>query len=1337
MNRSGAKKSGLIVMKLIMRKIGVLLAILIAATYNLFAVPTEYRTGRLFDNPNVIAGSYTGFCQDKDGFLWIGTNRGLLRFDGNDYDVYRHEDIHEGSLSDSRVLDVFCDSKGRIWVATANGLNLYIPDTNTFKVIPIPTKTFYGYIIAINELSDGSVIFIVSGVGLYKVDFSEAEPVARNLAVGPKGSSFNTIVCTDNGESYLGVHEGIVYHMTADGKLTPINVAPGSYIMSLSLENDGNVLVGTLNSLYRINVADKKTTHLEVDGKIMVNKLSNDVKGTVYVATADNGLWQVTAGSDKVTPATELYCPSINLLTADIGAVYSAPGGNIWIGCNYKGVVLVPGQKMPFSYIKIEDKISDFNGGITAMALWNDNIVAALGRGNIGFLTPNGSLIKNVSFPYKAHVTDIELIEDDKALLGVAGDGVWMLNLNTGELAKYLDIPGKYPLVAIARGLDDDIFVGAHGEGVLRYNMKTKEKEWLPYEAGSETGFSNPFITSLLRTPDDKLWICSYSGLACYDLKSNKMVNVDQLPFLNGTTFVATPAGVGTVLAGTSQGIIKYNLDKGVVKKYTITEGLTDNDVRSIVVDNSGGVWIGTVRGISYMPSGSDNIQSYYGGYGLVENVFNKAAYSPDSDLVYMSNDLGITLFRPKTVPTPGFEQEVKVSAIYLNGERLEKVSGDDHRKLITGSDVHPEEIYLPYKDNALTLRISTMDFRDASNISYRWRLRSKDEWIQTPPGENLIYLPHLEPGTYDLQICAVENNVMSLPTKIKIHIASPWYWNTWTKIAYTLLALVIIWLVWLAYNKKRVEQLNEEKIKFFIDISHDLRSPLTLVLSPLESLLKQPLEPGINKKLKTMHRNVLRMLSLVNQLLDIRKLEKGKMNLHCRPTDADKFVGELVEMFRPQAEGKKQTIGFEGWSETEPIWLDRNNFDKIMVNLISNAIKYTPEGGHIDVKLSKVKDDKLGESLCVRVIDTGIGLDSKTQAKLFERFYRVENDHNQSSIGFGIGLDLCHRLVALHHGSISGANRNDGTKGSVFTVIIPLNENLYAEKELKTADDSGNAPQRQVLQSVVAAGDDRQAKTTSACSSKSILFVDDDMEMRTYVSEQLGESFKVSTASNGMEAMKMIDEKKPDLIISDVIMAEMDGLTLLRRLKAGAETNHIPVILLSSKHEMADRIAGWDKGADAYLGKPFDISELETLAATLIENRRRLKGKYSGAQATEGKIDAPEMKGNDEVMMERIVKVINDHIDDPEFNVERLSDEVGVSRTHLHRRMKEMIGMTPSDYIRNIRLKRACELLKRNDIEVTQVAYKIGFASQSHFSSHFKRYTGYSPSEYRSKNIK
>lgn len=1292
------------------------------------------RTGRLFDSPAVMAGDYTGFCQDKDGFVWIASNRGLIRFDGNSYDLYRHDDAVAGSVSDSRILNVLCDSKGRVWVGTANGLNLYHPESDSFSVIPLPSKDLYGYIIGLAEQTDGTVTFVVSSVGLYVVDDSSGDPVAVMYPGGQVEKEFNSIACCRNGKIYLGSHNGIVYCMASNGQITSMKVTDGSYIRSLALEEDDNVLVSTLNDVYRINSRTGEFSKLDVEGKIAITNLSNSVGGRVYVATSGEGLWEITTKSGSVGRSADLYCAFLSLDCAKIGAAYTTPGGDLWLGCNYKGIVLFPGRHIPFRYRKLSDSFPDFVGGPGFLTEWNGNSLVALDKGRVVMFGQGGKVLMSTSIPGADNITDIMLVDGDKALASVADDGIWELSLPSGDFRKFLHIPGKYQSIVTAPGNEGELFIGVYGEGLMRYDIKSGKQTWIPHDPDGNQ-LTNPYITNLNRTPDGKVWIGLYSGIACYDLKTDRLLEINQEPFLKGATFAIVPCLTdNSVWVGTSHGLIHLDPEKGVVRKYTTADGLSDNDIRSISRDHNGGKWIGTMRGLSYLTPDNSKILSYYGGNGLVETSFNQIKYSPSRKGIYLSSDLGITAFMPDSVPAPGFDHGVKVSAMYLNGKRLLPNMKNGSNVVISGSPMNPNVLNLPYKDNALTLRLSTMDFRDASNIRYKWRLDKKDDWIATAPGDNMLYLPHLDPGNYDLQICAEENNVESPVTSIRLSVSLPWYWSGLAKIIYLVLFVAFIVLAFMLVRKRRAEKINEDKIKFFMDVSHDIRSPMTLIMSPLESLMKEQQDPDVRTKLNVMHRNAQRVMNLINQLLDIRKLDKGKMRLSCRKTDVIAFVGELVDLFKPQAEDKKQTLTFTEISDPGDVWLDRDNFDKIMVNLISNAIKYTPEGGNVDVAVSSVDDESLGNCLKVTVTDTGIGLDDKSLSRLFEPFYRVREDHAPATMGFGIGLDLCHRLVELHHGSISAVNRDDGIKGSVFTVMIPTGISYYGEGEIVEGKPDDLDAGRHLMMAPGSTAVELPSRPKPLTAGGKVLVVDDDAELRGYVASMLGKYYKVKEAADGNEAMKIVADWKPNIVVSDVVMSGMDGLTLLKRLKSNADTNHIPVVLLSSKTALSDRMAGWDKGADGYLGKPFNVDELMALVDTLIENRQRMKGKFSGAQDTEGKIDAPEMKGNDEVLLERIMKQINANIDDPALNVEKLSSEVGVSRAHLHRKMKDLIGMTPSDYIRNIRLKRACELLRRPDIEVTQVAYKIGFTSQPHFSSHFKRYTGFSPSEYRAK---
>ena len=1322
-------------------------------TFMFPAIPVSGSNGsravRLFSDPELITGLYTCFCLDKDGMLWIGSDTGLLRFDGNSYDVYRHDDNNPGSISDNRILKILCDSHGNLWVGTANGLNRYNPDTDTFSLITLPEKAFDGYIIGLTEQHDGTITFLVSGVGLYVIDHSDDMPVAvRYLpnTIGEKG--FSILTQSPDKSLYLGCHNGSLCIISPNGN-AELRKISSDYITGIVVENDSSILISAVNDIYRYDPQTDRLTALTIDSrsKLPVNNITCGKDGTVYVATQGSGLWKIRPGSNKVEKDLSLYSPLHNINHLKIGATYIDPNDNLWIGCNFYGVGMVPSTPIPFFYRGIRDIVSTFSGGLNTLAFVGSKLLVAISNGTILILNPDGSLSAKAIVPTGNDATSIIEGSDGSALVGVANDGIYRLELSTGKMSLMLPVEGKFPGIHLCMATDGDIFAGVHGIGLLRYNPSDKSVKWY-YNEEYLDRLTNNYIASLHRSADNKIWIGLYGGLACYDCKGDSLMKIDQRDFLKRTTSSFEDGPDGSVYMATTLGLIHYHPDKGVIRTYSTEDGLSNHEIRSLTTDLNGNLWLGTMHGLSCMRHGSDKIISYHGGYGLYEKRYPYAVTSPLDGTVYFGNDAGITSLRPSSVTTPDLNNcNIKVSALYVNGSRVFASSMSGDRPIIDGNPLSPSALHLSHKDNTLMMRLSTLDFRDASNVRYKWQIpQLGDTWTRTKPGENTITLPTLEPGDYTLRLKACENNISSDVTEIRIHIASPWYTSDIAKVLYLLVLIAIIVLSFTVMKKKREEKINDAKIKFFMDISHDIRSPVTLILSPLESLLKQPLDPEVTAKLHTMRRNAHRLLSLVNQLLDLRKIEKGKMRLKCSPTDMRSFVGELVEMYESQAETKHISMEFKCDDELPKVSIDRDNFDKILVNLISNAIKYTPDGGNIQVRLCKADDDEIGKCAEIQVIDSGIGLDNKTLAHIFDRFYRARENHgNSASVGFGIGLDLCRRLVTLHGGTISAANRSDGTKGSVFTVRIPLYEQDTIDNQAITIGEGNSHAQadndnKHIAGSYIPNRDTPPASTRGkvrySASNRRILVEDDDAELREYIKDHLSGVYRVTTASNGAEAMKMILDNVPDLVVSDVMMPEMDGLTLLKQLKSNSRTHHVPVILLSSKSDIADRMAGWNRGADGYIGKPFDIDELDMMIDNIIDNRLKLKGKFSGVQDNDDKIATPEMKGNDEALMEKIMAIINTHINDPMLNVEKLGREVGISRAHLHRKMKELIGMTPSDFIRNIRLRRACELLKKPDVDITQVAYTLGFTSQPHFSTAFKRFTGVSPTEYRTMHV-
>lgn len=1287
-------------------------------------------TVRLYDQRKILAGNYTAFCNDRDGFLWIGTDAGLLRFDGNYVDLYRNDERDPHSISDNKIVSLYSDSGGRTWVGTVDGLNLYDESSNSFRLVKLPGILLNGYIRDIAEFPNGKLLFLVSGIGVYSVDMNSIDADAPDIKASPLRLSFDD----GTGISRL-VNSGDkeIFFTTVGGSVCRLN--PGfsvdllakidANVSKICGQADGNLVLSSQYEVFRLNLKSNALTPLRIIGKekIKVTEMCSSDEVT-YISTAGDGLWEVRHDGQDIERAAGFTSSNLELPSLKIGSVFMDYLGNLWFGCNNRGLAMAPAHRGPF-FMKSLAKMLREEGGaeLTSMCVVDNDLAVGLNNGKVVFVNRDGEIRKSV-VSHGAPVTSLCKYSDGSVLAGVAREGIWRVDAKSLALSRMVSPASPYPGVVVSACENGDI-VAAFGElGVLRYNPATHDEKWF-YPVGGSNMLSCGYYSGISRTSDGRIWVGGYSGIACYNPDTDNLMPIDQTPFVKGVVNDVCDCRGGVMIA-TDRGLIHYSHEKGVMKKFTVLEGLPDNDVRTLESDGKGGIWIGTMKGIAFLQGPDDRIRSYGGMSGVSKTsyVFSDAKHSPSE--ILFGNFESIVMFDPDSVKSSTFGSDINITGLYVNGERITGESRAGSVLMLEGPMAHPDIIHLSHKDNSLVVRLSTLDFRDASDLRYEWQLDGEGEtWHSSAPGESVLYLPPLESGRHKLRLRGWENDMVSDVTELNLDVKAPWYLSNMAYATYVLILLMMGGLIYKVVKNKREEELYETKIKYFMDISHELRSPVTLMLTPVETLLKQNHSPETTSQLLTMRRNGQRVLNLVDQLLDLRKIEKGKMRLVYSNMDIKAFVEELVDMFKPMAEEKKQKLSFvcgekELWGK-----IDANNLDKILVNLISNAIKYTPDGGEVTVELKKTADSVGALKYSVTVTDTGIGLDNKVISHLFERFYRNRELHHGNASGFGIGLDLCMRLVELHKGDITAKNREDGVKGSVFSVTLPL---LAVAPEENHAE--GETMHRRLPAMVSAGGNPK--KPVKAAHRFRIMVVDDDAELRNYIKECLGSSYKVVTMPDAESALKELSERLPDLIVSDVRMGDIDGIEFLRRVKTNMAYQHIPVILFSSAAGKDERIKGWKKGADGYLAKPFTLDELEGMIAGLLSTRSKLKGKFSGSQEKADNIVAPKVKGIDENLMDMINRYINDNLSEATMNVDGLSEYVGLSRSQLHRRMKDIVGVAPSDYIRNVKLKKACEMLSQGDVDVSQVAYSLGFNAQSHFSTLFKRYTGKTPSEYR-----
>lgn len=666
---------------------------------------------------------------------------------------------------------------------------------------------------------------------------------------------------------------------------------------------------------------------------------------------------------------------------------------------------------------------------------------------------------------------------------------------------------------------------------------------------------------------------------------------------------------------------------------------------------------------------------------------------------------------------------------------------------IVTTSVTNSNKFHLSHKDNSFSIELSAMEFYSPERISYSYTFNS-NTWVNLQSGVNRISFSELTPGIYHFQVKARDYNSYSEIKKLTIIISPPWYVSWWAKTIYCLTAVIITIFIIVQIRQRyrarqemlehiHAEQLNEAKLQFFINISHEIRTPMSLIISPLQKLMATDYDTERQQSYNIIYRNAERLLRLVNQLMDIRKIDKGQMQLKFQETDIVSFIQDLHYTFAYQANTKHIKLDFHSEVKELKAWIDPKNFDKVILNILSNAFKFTPENGNIQIRLCTGNDPNAAEKALSRyfeisIEDDGIGINETELERIFDRFYQIRNSQNNSNIGTGIGLHLTRSLVELHHGSITVEN-NQGTPGCRFIVRLPL-----GKEHLKPEEIDNSAVKQDSVHITTALPTTPLIETPPKTHSKSkyrVLIVEDNDEIRRYICQELGRDFHMQECRNGKEAFTYILKKTPDLIISDIMMPEMDGMTLCSKVKQNINTNHIPVILLTAKSREEDNLEGLSIGADAYITKPFSIEILRQSTFNLIKSRERLRNNFQGSQTQKERMQELEIESPDERLLDRIMKVINDNIANPELNVEMVAETVGISRVHLHRKLKELTNQSTRDLIRNLRLKQAATLLAKKRQSINEVAALTGFTNVAYFSTAFKELYGMTPTAYMEQN--
>ena len=1341
----------------------------------LFSIQAWAQSGKLFNTDNQLSSNLaTQVFQDKSGFIWIATRNGLNTYDGYHITVIKKDMSNFLGLNSNYINSIAQDEKEHILLGTNNSL-LEFTGSEFLKIPMLDSKgeELATYVKQIYPLRNKDVAVATSGYGIMLKKQDEQKCHAMKGEV-EKLKYILKLLEDKRGRLWIITEDGKLYRKETNGRVTS-HFAGTEGVGAQDIQQDalGNLYLASKNQgVYLLRAGSDAFTRISNIGNLPIENIYISRNNKLYIGCDGLGIY-VYDPQTGFLQDNPLFSRLVNLAKSKITSIIEDNQGNIWVSMLQKGVFMQRNIQNDFNYMGF--RLGNLNvigeNCVTSLSINQGNQVW-VGTDKDGLYLFNIAT-RSVEGHFLNQSTVLTLCKDQqgRTWVGTYTDGLGYMDAAGSFHPVDLGISKSVGIFDIKQDPQGNIWIATMGEGLFclqkdgsRRNYKTK------YGADNNLKINclpNDYLVKMALSKDgNHVYVATSVGLACLDRKRNSWVSTFKgINCLNKNSFshCVFVDSKDHVWYGTEDGAFCFDFRKGIKPKlHTTANGLTDNCVASITEDYQGNIWLGTIKGLNKLALKSGTITKFYAESGLQSNEFSDASVctTQDGRTILMGGSGGLNWFQADQVRQHPWQAKVVISGFILNNKMVTPGMKSGSYTITDNWSTLSRDFQLSHEDNTFTLQLSTLTYNDVEQISYVYSING-DAWRTVPAGQNELAFSHMAPGSYKYRIKAICNGYETPVKEFTITIHPAWYASIWAKLFYLLLLIAAI-MLYLRHRKHQMEdqlilqqhihaeEMGEAKIKFFMNISHEIRTPLTLIITPLLSLIKEDKEPHRQGIYEIIRKNSERILHLINQMMDLRKIDKGQMVMRMCQTDMVGFINEEYELFRQQALAKNIDFEYQHDSEELPVWIDRNNFDKVIINILSNAFKFTPTAGHILLSLTHTDHHAY-----ISIKDSGIGIPKDKLETIFQRFYQSPSDPNDRNIGTGIGLDLTRSLVELHYGSISARN-NEGEKGSKFEhgsefiIRIPLGkdhlkpEELIDEEEVKEKQNLELAEVKQLEQEVkemenaekaesAAVTTDMQGKLpASARGNKAeIVIVEDEEDIQDYLKAQLASDFKIRTYPNGKVALNEILKNKPDLIISDVMMPEMDGTTLCTKLKANINTNDVPIILLTAKSREEDQLEGLQTGADAYILKPFNMEILRRTIINLLTMRRTLKNKFTGKESQEEKVEQRKIQTPDDALMQRVMEVINENISDSDLSVDMIAQKVGISRVHLHRKMKELTNQTPHSFIRNIRLQQAAKLLKDGKQSITDVMYICGFSNSASFSTMFKNLYGCSPREY------
>jgi ligand-binding sensor domain-containing protein/signal transduction histidine kinase/DNA-binding response OmpR family regulator len=1349
--------------------------LLIVSVFGNIFSQNKYRLKNISTTDGLSQSSVIAIHQDKFGQMWFGTRDGLNKYDGSRFTIFRNDVADKSSISNNDILAIEEDNSGKIWVGTYNGLNCYDPVVNTFKRY-LHTKTNHtissNAIWCIKEIGDEMWFGTSKGLTIYNKktgQFISTFHSETDTSTLPSNNLLS-ILKTKKGEIWIGTTKGLcLLTSRKNGKFTfknyPLNNTNLLNVQAIAEDNQGNLWIGTKNvGLLKFDKSTNKfISFLSAEKYREINpdirSLAIDSEGSLWIGAYD-GIYIL--GKDK---SLEKINNSNNSNGIDkVKSVFIDKKGSVWIGCYYKGVNIWDVSNVNFSnYNQNSKKIPmGFDVVSSIIADKNQNIYFGTEGGGITIYNQNTEATSYInSKTGQTNKNDIKsmcLAEDHILWLGTFSKGISAYNTVSKriednriapELNEYLKETGVYSIKTEGNGI---LWIGTFSKGLIRYNTISKTFQIIGFDNTQPNYLTNNIIRAILVDKQKRLWIGTQNGLnliALNNFSPNKYAIkhffFDASALSGDDILTLFQDSQNKIWVGTKAKGLHY-FDGKKFNRINLKIGNTViTSIHSILEDDDKNLWISTNQGIIKYSTLRKTVVIYDQKDGLASNEFNdNAALKLDSNKFYFGSPSGATFFDARKISLNQYAPQVLITDLKIKNET---VNANDAAEILEKSIGYTKTITLDYDKANFSINFAIPNYIRSKNNQYSYRLTGlENNWTTTKNPEAIYAIQN--PGTYIFEVRGANNDGVwnKVPTTLTVVVKpAPWR-SIWAFLFYGIvIGLGLYGLIWIMKSKarlkqkleleyletKRIEENNRAKLDFFTNISHEFRTPLTLILGPLQQILAD--YNGTNemyKKLLVIEGSANHLLSLINRLMDFRKLENDQVKLESANGNIVKFTKEIFLSFIEYAKDGGYNYTFETSEEEILVYFDRYKLERVFYNLISNAFRYTPKGGNINIKINHDH-----ENLFIAVEDSGVGIADEHIDKIFDLFFEVplhNNVQKNYNKGTGIGLSIVKNIVKLHKGTIDVTNKKTG--GVVFKVALPLGRAHLLDDEIiqdfKISDDIAQYT-AQLETAEITEHEDIDDFVVNA-EKQTILIVEDHKVLRSFMKNLLKKEYNIIDAENGKIAFEKALQHVPNLIISDVIMPEMVGTELCSKIKENLKTSHIPVILLTSRSSLVYKFEGLESGADDYISKPFNLIEFKLRVKNLLNSTERLKAKFSSDDSfVPSEITVSSL---DEELLKKAFKIVEENISNEQFDIPFFCSELGVSRTMLFLKIKAWTNYTPNEFIHEIRLKRAAQLLEQNKLNISEVSYKVGFNNPKYFSKCFQKRYGETPSQFADK---